>query len=118
MSATSLLLDSAYQPVPLTGVAAVRFRTDSRPEPNPNQTSVQVWTSAKDWTGPEVRFGVQRLLDFPGPVQTCANLCKPQTSNFSLLQITIFAKKKIVYANLLHVNRGVVTALEPKGEIK
>jgi hypothetical protein len=34
----------------LLSVAAVRFRTDSKPEPNPNQTSVQVRAVAKDRT--------------------------------------------------------------------
>jgi hypothetical protein len=98
-----------------SSVAAVRFRTDSEPELNPNRTSIQVQALAKDRTEPQVRFGVRRLLDFSGPVRTCPNLCEPQiffASNNNIHQ------KEIAYANLLGVNRGVVTALEPKGGIK
>jgi hypothetical protein len=61
-----------------TSVAAVRFRTDSEPEPNPNRTSVQVQRCAKDRTEPQMRFGVQRLLDFSEQVRTSPNLCEPQ----------------------------------------
>jgi hypothetical protein len=85
-------------------ISAVRFRTDSEPEPNPNRTSVQVRALAKDWTEPQVRFGVRRLLDFSGPVRTCANLCEPQiffASNSNIRQ------NKFPYANLLGVSRGV-----------
>ncbi|KAJ7336860.1 hypothetical protein DFH08DRAFT_813172 [Mycena albidolilacea] len=40
----------------MSSVAAVRFRTNSEPEPNLNRTSVQVQASAKDRTGPQARF--------------------------------------------------------------
>jgi hypothetical protein len=54
-------------------------------------------------------------LDFSGPVRTCANLCEPQIFSASNKNIR---QKEIAYANFLGVNRGVVTVLEPKGEMK
>jgi hypothetical protein len=91
----------------------------SEPIPNLNRTRTepQFRFRHRQRTGPDPRCGsgfkdCWIFLDLSEHVQTCANL------KFSVLQITIFAEKKITDTNLLRVNRDVVTALEPKGKIK
>jgi hypothetical protein len=51
----------------MVSLAGVGFRTDSEPEPDPNQTPIEVRRDRADRTEPQVQFGVRIFYNLAEP---------------------------------------------------